>query len=144
MVVVTTKRQSNGEHWLFVDGIKIGRAWNRAKFFERKTDSFGLQLRGIFWMPGTYEPNTRSGMSTTTTKTLREAVTLASKVWGDKMAQGEKKDGPGGKREGAGRPPSEDPANKMISVKLTQKQYKSWVDIGSSRWLKRLLDEYKS
>ena len=46
----------------------------------------------------------------------------------------------GGKREGAGRPPSTDPANKLVTVKLTQSQYKKWVEIGASRWLKRMLE----
>jgi hypothetical protein len=47
----------------------------------------------------------------------------------------------GGKREGAGRPPAVNPANKMISVKLTQEQYRRWVEIGASRWLKRMLND---
>lgn len=47
----------------------------------------------------------------------------------------------GGKREGAGRKPSTDPAIKMISVKLTQAQYAKWVEIGASRWLKRMIEK---
>lgn len=48
----------------------------------------------------------------------------------------------GGKRDGAGRPVSTNPADKMISVKLTQEQYRKWVEVGASRWLKRMLDDY--
>ena len=47
----------------------------------------------------------------------------------------------GGKREGAGRPVSINPASKMITAKLTQEQHRRWVELGASRWLKRLLNE---
>ena len=50
----------------------------------------------------------------------------------------------GGKREGAGRPIEINPANKMVTAKLTQAQYKTWVELGAGRWLKRLLDEATS
>ena len=138
MVVVTTKRQSNGEHWLYVDGIKIGRAWNRARFFECKSDSFGLQLRGIYWLRNgsVMEPNPKSGVSATTTKTLREAVTLAAKVWGDKMA------GHGGKREGAGRK-TEDGAKVEVQflMMVTVAQREKIRAGGGAPWVRGLIDK---
>lgn len=46
----------------------------------------------------------------------------------------------GGKREGAGRPPSTDPANKLVTVKMTERQHQKFLAIGGSRWLKRMLE----
>jgi hypothetical protein len=47
----------------------------------------------------------------------------------------------GGKREGAGRPPSTDPATKLVTVKMTPRQHEQFLLLGGSRWLKRLIDE---
>jgi len=46
-----------------------------------------------------------------------------------------------GKREGAGRPPSADPATKLVTVKMTIRQHKQFLELGGSRWVKRLIDE---
>lgn len=46
----------------------------------------------------------------------------------------------GGKRTGAGRPPSPNPAVKRIAVKVTPEQHKKFLALGASKWLKRLLD----
>ena len=46
----------------------------------------------------------------------------------------------GGKREGAGRPSSPNPANKRIAVKVTPAQHKVFLALGGSKWLKSLLD----
>jgi hypothetical protein len=45
----------------------------------------------------------------------------------------------GGKREGAGRPPALDPVTKYISVKLTEAEYRAWVALGASKWLRPIL-----
>lgn len=47
----------------------------------------------------------------------------------------------GGAREGAGRPPTEDPARHTVKTRLTDLQYVKWQEIGASKWLKRQLDE---
>jgi hypothetical protein len=47
----------------------------------------------------------------------------------------------GGKREGAGRPIEINPANKKVQVWLTEEQHRKFIEIGGSRWLKRLLNE---
>ena len=47
----------------------------------------------------------------------------------------------GGKREGAGRPPSANPAVKRIAVKVTPQQHQAFLDLGASKWLKALLDK---
>jgi len=47
----------------------------------------------------------------------------------------------GGKREGAGRPPADNPAKHIVKARLTDEQYAHWLEIGASRWLKRMLDE---
>jgi hypothetical protein len=46
----------------------------------------------------------------------------------------------GGTRQGAGRPPATDPATKLITVKLTPSQHAKFLELGGSRWVKRLLD----
>jgi len=45
----------------------------------------------------------------------------------------------GGKREGAGRPQSPDPASKRIAVKVTPEQHNRFIELGASKWLKALL-----
>jgi hypothetical protein len=47
----------------------------------------------------------------------------------------------GGKREGAGRPRSPDPANILVTIKLTQSQHKLWKKVGAGPWVKSLLNE---
>ena len=47
----------------------------------------------------------------------------------------------GGKREGAGRKPSADPATKMATMKLTPTQHAKYLELGGSRWVKRLISE---
>lgn len=47
----------------------------------------------------------------------------------------------GGKREGAGRPKVLDPPTKQIKVLVTEKQHQRFLDLGGSRWIKRLIDE---
>ena len=47
----------------------------------------------------------------------------------------------GGTREGAGRPPTDTPARHIVKARLTDEQYAHWLEIGASRWLKRMLDE---
>lgn len=46
----------------------------------------------------------------------------------------------GGKREGAGRPPATNPATKLVTVKMTPEQHRKFIEIGGSRWLKRMLE----
>ena len=47
----------------------------------------------------------------------------------------------GGKREGAGRPRTLNPPDKQIKVLVTEEQHRQFLDLGGSRWLKRLLNE---
>lgn len=47
----------------------------------------------------------------------------------------------GGKQPGAGRPVSTDPARHIVKARLTDAQHARWLALGSSRWLKRLIDE---
>ena len=47
----------------------------------------------------------------------------------------------GGKREGAGRPPSADKATLLITIKATPAQKAKFLELGGSRWVKRLLNE---
>jgi hypothetical protein len=47
----------------------------------------------------------------------------------------------GGKREGAGRPPSDNPARHTVKVRLTDEQYVRWQELGGSKWVKRQIDE---
>jgi hypothetical protein len=47
----------------------------------------------------------------------------------------------GGKREGAGRPPSDNPAKHIVKARLTDEQKAKWDELGGSRWAKRMLDE---
>jgi len=46
----------------------------------------------------------------------------------------------GGKQPGAGRPPATDPAIKMATMKLTPSQHAKFLELGGSRWVKRLID----
>lgn len=46
----------------------------------------------------------------------------------------------GGKRPGAGRPPAADPATKMAHIKMTPRQHAKFLELGGSRWIKRLID----
>ena len=47
-------------------------------------------------------------------------------------------------RPGAGRPTSTDPARNSVKARLTDAQYAKWLELGSSKWIKRILDEYQS
>lgn len=47
----------------------------------------------------------------------------------------------GGKREGAGRPVTLNPASVKVQVWMTEEQRFRFMRIGGSRWLKRTLDE---
>ena len=47
----------------------------------------------------------------------------------------------GGNRPGAGRPPAESPAKHNVGARLNDKQLAKWLELGGSRWLKRLIDE---
>lgn len=47
----------------------------------------------------------------------------------------------GGKREGAGRPAAADKATKLATMKLTPAQHARFLELGGSRWVKRLLAE---
>jgi hypothetical protein len=47
----------------------------------------------------------------------------------------------GGKRDGAGRPPTDNPTTKLLTVKVTARQHSQFLALGGSRWIKRLLDE---
>jgi hypothetical protein len=49
--------------------------------------------------------------------------------------------GKGGKREGAGRPIEINPATKLATVKMTPTQHKEFLELGGSRWVKRLINE---
>lgn len=46
----------------------------------------------------------------------------------------------GGRQPGAGRPPSADPATKLATMKLTPSQHAKFLELGGSRWAKRLID----
>jgi hypothetical protein len=47
----------------------------------------------------------------------------------------------GGKREGAGRPKVLNPPTKQIKVLVTEEQHQKFLDIGGSRWLKKVLND---
>ena len=47
----------------------------------------------------------------------------------------------GGKREGAGRPPATDKATLLITIKATRAQKAKFLELGGSRWVKRMLSE---
>jgi hypothetical protein len=47
----------------------------------------------------------------------------------------------GGKQPGAGRPPTDNPARHIVKARLTDEQYAKWLELGGSRWLKRVLGE---
>ena len=47
----------------------------------------------------------------------------------------------GGKQPGAGRPPASDPATKLATIKMTPSQHAKFIELGGSRWVKRLLNE---
>jgi hypothetical protein len=47
----------------------------------------------------------------------------------------------GGKQPGAGRPPSDNPARHIVKARLTDEQYAKWLEMGGSRWVKRLINE---
>lgn len=47
----------------------------------------------------------------------------------------------GGKREGAGRKPSLNPATKLVTFKATPAEHKLWLELGGSRWVKRKMRE---
>ena len=46
----------------------------------------------------------------------------------------------GGKREGAGRKPSKNPAKKAVSIKMTIDQHKKFLLLGGSKWIKKIID----
>lgn len=46
----------------------------------------------------------------------------------------------GGTRTGAGRKPAADPATKLATMKLTPTQHAKFLELGGSRWVKRLID----
>jgi len=46
----------------------------------------------------------------------------------------------GGRQPGAGRPPASDPATKLATVKMTPTQHAKFMELGGSRWVKRLID----
>lgn len=46
----------------------------------------------------------------------------------------------GGKREGAGRPPAADKAVKLVTVKMTPSQHQKFLELGGSRWVKRMME----
>lgn len=46
----------------------------------------------------------------------------------------------GGKQPGAGRKPATDPATKLATMKLTPSQHAKFLELGGSRWVKRLID----
>ena len=50
----------------------------------------------------------------------------------------------GGKQPGAGRPPADNPAKHIVKARLTDEQYAKWLELGGSRWLKRMLEEAKT
>lgn len=45
----------------------------------------------------------------------------------------------GGKREGAGRPPS--PPTVLVRIRLTPAQHAAYIERGAEHWLKRVLGE---
>ena len=48
--------------------------------------------------------------------------------------------GQGGPGRGQGRKPSPNPANKLVTVKMTPEQHTRFIELGGSRWVKRLID----
>lgn len=46
----------------------------------------------------------------------------------------------GGRQPGAGRPPAADPATKLATIKMTPTQHAKFLELGGSRWVKRLID----
>lgn len=46
----------------------------------------------------------------------------------------------GGTRPGAGRKPAADPATKLAVIKMTPTQHAKFLELGGSRWVKRLID----
>jgi hypothetical protein len=47
----------------------------------------------------------------------------------------------GGKQQGAGRKPSPDKADKLATIKMTKKQHAKFLELGGSRWVKRMIAE---
>jgi len=47
----------------------------------------------------------------------------------------------GGKREGVGRPPADNPAIHIVKARLNDQQYANWVNLGASRWVKRMIEQ---
>lgn len=47
----------------------------------------------------------------------------------------------GGKRDGAGRPKAADPVSKQIKIMVTEEQHRQFLELGGSRWFKRVLAE---
>jgi hypothetical protein len=46
----------------------------------------------------------------------------------------------GGKQPGAGRPPAADPRSVIFKIRLTKAEHALVMDLGGSKWLKRLID----
>lgn len=46
----------------------------------------------------------------------------------------------GGRQPGAGRKPAADPAVKLATIKMTPTQHAKFLELGGSRWVKRLID----
>lgn len=73
-VKLTAKVQHNGRHFLFdQEGKKVGESWR----IHGKRE-WGLSLPGVYWRMD--RPNSRSGSSGTSRKSLRDCVALAEQT----------------------------------------------------------------
>lgn len=71
MTEIKSRRLPCGQHKLYKDGRVVGRAWKWGA-----ATGFGLRIDGVYWRGGM--PNTESGITTTTCRTLTECKRLTA------------------------------------------------------------------
>lgn len=129
-----TKRGRNGIHTILLGGVNIGEAWKR----PHVPTGFGLRVHGVRWRPSDNQPQTCGGWTTTSTKTLKEAVKLAVQTWGQ-LGMGVKH---GGKREGAGRKAADGATlDTSYLLKLETGQKSKLLALGGASFLRAAIDE---
>ena len=72
----TARRLPSGQYELCRAAAGVGHAWRfQARYDGTRRPGWGLNLIGIYWRKG--DPNTTGGSSSTSTRTLRDAIALA-------------------------------------------------------------------